>query len=42
MAGKATVVTVPSTNTAPEPRIDPIKIQRARGITTSSLAYRDD
>jgi hypothetical protein len=37
IAGSATVVTVPSTNTAPDPKIDPIRIQRERSVVVVRL-----
>jgi len=39
MAGSATVVTVPSTNTAPDPRIEPIRIQRERSVVVVRLVF---
>ena len=37
IAGSATVVTVPSTNTAPDPKIEPIRIQRERSVVVVRL-----
>ena len=37
IAGSATVVTVPSTNTAPDPKIEPIRIQRDRSVVVVGL-----